>query len=518
MLRTLRASSLATSSTIWFILASLPAASAQMNSTKVTQLNFTQHGLPIGSAPYNNGASTAVVPGDFNNDGILDVVTINAPPNEHTVSFFRGLGGGRFASPVTTTLNISSSTADGGPAFAADFNRDGKLDIAVGAGEDCCGVPGPVTILLGNGDGTFQLGTSITPKTSSGPGVAAAIALADFNGDHIPDIAISDGTSGYTWIYTGQGDGLFTLADTQTTGGGSLVAGDFNADGKQDVAFASGIGTGGSTVGVFLGKGNGTLAPPITTTISYVSGLAVGDFYNDRIQSLAVLSSVGPPDGNDTTYVVTARYSSGQLQVGPQNFVAGPGAEGPTFIGGGDLNGDFVDDLFITGGGYDESPFTDYVLGNGDGTFQAPQAAPYDSEGTDFQYPIIRDLNLNSRHDINFAWSNVEDDNGGGDVLVNASATRNCDPPPANKLSANICAPKSGQTIAKTFTFKGAGNAFNGIAKRMELWVDGVKIGQNLEDQLKLTTTLTQGTHTASFVVIDSFDEHTSTSVSFTVK
>ena len=52
----------------------------------------------------------------------------------------------------------------------------------------------------------------------------------------------------------------------------------------------------------------------------------------------------------------------------------------------------------------------------------------------------------------------------------------------------------------------------------MELWVDGAKIGQNLEDQLKLTTTLTQGTHTASFVVIDSFDEHASTSVSFTVK
>jgi hypothetical protein len=517
MPRIARALSLVTSSTFLFILATLMAASAQVNSTEVTKLNYIQHGLPIGNAPYNNGGSSAIVPGDFNNDGILDVVTINAPPNEHTVSFFRGLGGGKFASPVTTTLDISSSTSDAGPAFAADFNQDGMLDIAVGAGEACCGVAGPVTILLGNGDGTFRLGTSITPNTSSGPGVAAAIALADFNGDHKPDIAISDGSSGYTWIYTGNGDGTFTLADTQTTGGSSLVAGDFNADGKQDVAFASGIGTGGSTVGVFLGNGNGTLAPPITATITYVSGMAIGDFYNDRIQSLAVLSSVGPPDGNATTYVVMVRYSNGQLQVGPQNFVAGPVAEGPTFIGGGDLNGDFIDDVFITGGGYNESPFTDYMLGNGNGTFQAPQTAPSDTQGTSFEYPVIRDMNLDSRHDVDFAWSNVEDDNGGGDVLINENAVPNCAPPPANKLSVNICAP-TGQTVDKTFTFKGAGNAFSGIAKRMELWIDNVKVGENLEDQLKVTTTLTPGTHTASFVVVDSFDQHASSSVTFTAK
>jgi hypothetical protein len=112
----------------------------------------------------------------------------------------------------------------------------------------------------------------------------------------------------------------------------------------------------------------------------------------------------------------------------------------------------------------------------------------------------------------------VEDDNGGGDVLINDSATRNCDPPPANKLSANICTPKSGQTVDETFTFKGAGNAFNGFAKRMELWIDGAKIGQNLEDQLNVTTALTKGTHTASFVVIDSFDETASSSVTFTVR
>jgi hypothetical protein len=100
--------------------------------------------------------------------------------------------------------------------------------------------------------------------------------------------------------------------------------------------------------------------------------------------------------------------------------------------------------------------------------------------------------------------------------MVNNSATTNCNPPAANKLSVKICAPTNGQTVGSTFTFKAAGNAFNGIAKRMELWIDGKKIGQNLEDQLKITTTMSAGKHTASFVVVDSFDNYTSSAVSFT--
>ncbi len=116
------------------------------------------------------------------------------------------------------------------------------------------------------------------------------------------------------------------------------------------------------------------------------------------------------------------------------------------------------------------------------------------------------------------AWLNVEDDNGGGDVLINNNARGNCNPPPANALSVNICAPKSGAVVSKTSTFIGAGNAFNGIAKRMELWIDGKKIGQNLEDQLNVTTTLQPGAHTASFVVVDSFDNYNSKSVTFTTE
>ncbi len=522
MFRSTRASSTAPSSTFLltltsFILAGLVAASAQANPTQVTKLTFTQRDLPIGTASYNNGSSSSIITGDFNNDGILDVVTISATPTGDVASFFKGLGGGNFSTtPVNSPINVSNETGIGGPAFGADFNGDGKLDLAIASGPVCCGQSGPVTILLGKGDGTFTQGESIAVSTENGAGAAAAIALADFNGDHKPDIAVSDGVNGYTWIYLGNGDGTFKLADTQKFGGNSLVAGDFNADGKQDVAYASGYESGGDAVGLFLGNGNGTLNPPLVVTGNYNSGLAVGDFYNDRIQSLAVLYTTGPVDGNDTTYVETLRYSNGQLEVGPSTQVTQPVAEGPVNIVGGDLNGDFIDDVFISGGGYYGGPYAEYLIGNGNGSFQAPQNAPYDKQGTTFSYPIIRDLNLDSRHDISMAWLNVEDDNGGGEVLINNGATPNCNPPSAKSLSVNICAPKSGASIAATYTFKGAGNAFSGIAKRMELWIDGKKIGENLEDQLNVTTTLAAGKHTASFVVVDSFDNYTSKSVTFT--
>lgn len=529
MYRSIRASSLASSSTLLlsltsFFLLTVGAAFAQVNSAEVTALKFVQEDLPLGNASSNDGSSNAIVTGDFNNDGILDVVTVNGGTSGITVSFFKGLGGGRFSTtPVNSTLYANTQTPAGGPAFAADFNRDGKLDLAMAAGVGLSSQTGAVTIALGNGDGTFTLGQSFTPPTDNGLGNASTIALADFNGDHIPDIAVSDAISGYTWIYLGKGDGTFSLADSKSSGGGnSVVAGDFNADGKQDVAFTSGTGGSGSVVGVFLGNGNGSLNNPTTVTVtggagsvSGTAGLAVGDFYNDRIQTLAVLYAIGQPDLYSITYLVPLKYSNGELLEGPLNQVTGEVAEGPLYVAGGDLNGDFIFDVFITGGGYYENPLTQYMLGYGNGTFLTPQNAPYDSQGTTFVYPVIRDMNLDSRHDVAIAWSNLVDDNGGGEVAFNANATPNCDPPPANALSVNICEPV---VNGNTYTFKAAGNAFNGIVKRMELWIDGKKVGENLEDQLNVTTTVAPGTHTASFVVVDSFDSYTSKSATFTVK
>jgi hypothetical protein len=489
MHRSVRTSCIVSVSIVAFLLTSLALASAQLNSIS-TPVNFTM--TSIDSGDY---ATDSIISGDFNNDGVLDLVTINVT----SVSFYKGLGGGKYAPAVQQAL--TADYGGGGPIFAADFNGDGKLDLAVSYGY---AGGNSVVILLGNGDGTFKQGTNITV-----PGNANTIALADFNGDHKPDIAVSDGQDNLTWIYLGNGDGTFKLSNTQPYGGYSLVAGDFNADGKQDLAFAS--GNGGSTVGMFLGNGNGTFAAPIIATITWVSSLAVGDFYNNRIQSLVALGGAG---GSGDAYIYSLRYSKGLLYVENQNLIGTFSAGGPYNVTAGDLNGDFKFDIFLSGGNQNSSAFSAYMLGNGNGTFQTLQYPPNNSAGINALFPFIRDLNSDSRHDVGLAWNTMGI--SGAEILIDTNATTNCAPPPANKLSVNICAPTSGQTVGKTFIFRGAGNAFNGIPKRMELWIDGRKIGQDLEDQLRIDATLAPGTHTASFVVVDSFDNYTSKSVTFT--
>src|SRR6266404_1175537 len=136
---------------------SLPASAA---------LTFTATQIASGDT-----YSGSMVSGDFNNDGIVDLVTFNA----YTISFYKGLGGGQYAAPA------DSPFGGGLQSFAADFNLDGKLDLAVADGYN------GVSIYLGNGDGTFRQGTTIMNSAAT----TDSIAVADFNGDHVPDIALN---------------------------------------------------------------------------------------------------------------------------------------------------------------------------------------------------------------------------------------------------------------------------------------------------------------------------------------
>jgi hypothetical protein len=456
------------------------------SSLASAQITFTP-----GSIPSGDTGSHSIVSADFNNDGILDLVTIN----DTTLSFYKGLGSGNYANPINQTI-----PANLGQVVAADFSRHGTPDLAIAG-------PQGIVVLIGNNNGTFTQGININIG-----GKAVSLALADFNGDLLPDIAVSmcpaSGACS-TKVYLGQGNGHFTLSSTLTDGGGPILAGDFDANGHQDIMVST-----ESLVALYLGNGNGLFQAPVVANLS-TNSMAIGDFYGThRIQSVVALTGQFLGGGDFETEIFTLRYSGGKLLVENEQVVQPSTGIPFQFVAAGDLNGDFKDDVFLTGGDVN-GQLSAYVLNNGNATFQPPVDVPI-PQG-DPTAPFIRDLSGDSRHDIGFAWTQIfAPTTGGAGLFHNTNATTNCSLPPANQLVVHICAPTSGQIVGQTFTFIGSGSAANGIAKRIELWIDGKKITQNLEDQFRATVTLTRGNHVASFVVVDSFDNHTAGNVSFT--
>lgn len=160
--------------------------------------------------------------GDFNRDGIVDLAV--ASESDDSISILIGNGDGSFQAPVTYPTGGSADGPTG--LVVADFNGDGKLDIARAAGLDTAGT----AVLLGNGDGTFQP-PHIFGSSSYG------LATGDFNGDGILDLTMGANGVG-TGILTGKGDGTFPqfFNFDFVDAGDNVAVGDFNNDGRLDIA------------------------------------------------------------------------------------------------------------------------------------------------------------------------------------------------------------------------------------------------------------------------------------------
>ena len=174
------------------------------------------------------------------------------------------------------------------------FNRDAIADLAVARHPSDDNSPGgtpTVSILLGNGDGTFR------PGATAGLGLLGPLVVDDFNGDDIADVA--QFARDQVFAALGKGDGSFrTLIIGSAVGGGSsfesgspIAVGDFNSDGRKDVVATSTDVFGVRGVSVLLGWGDGTFQG----TWNYYLGLGAspivspGEFNGDGIQDLAVL-------------------------------------------------------------------------------------------------------------------------------------------------------------------------------------------------------------------------------------
>jgi len=293
----------------------------------------------------NNGAPGAwgVIAGDFNKDGMLDVVTANRGSN--TVTVYLGNGNGTFQAGQQITV----FTGPFGLAVG-DINHDGNLDLIVTS--LFASGSGGIAVLLGNGDGTFQSPTLFT--TDHGQSLAAA--LADVNGDGKLDLIAGDATGGVA-VFLGNGNGTFQapiIYGASLGQIGDIRVADLNGDGALDLIVAN-----ESVVATLLGSGNGTFQSPTSVNVPGSVGTVIGDFDGDGKLD-AVASSFnsatvflkGNGDGTFQSGVTIATSANRGIQIG-------------------DFNGDGKLD-FVTQDQTGQK--LDFYIGNGDGTFQAVQS------------------------------------------------------------------------------------------------------------------------------------------------
>jgi hypothetical protein len=304
-------------------------------------------------APVRFGKSRgpAGVVGDFdgrhyaNGKPILDMALANTGAN--VVSLLLGNGDGTFQAPV----NLPVGSGPGG-VFAGDFGN-GHLDLAVtDSGSN------DVSVLLGRGDGTFE------PAVRYPVGVSPdSIVAGDFTGDGHLDLAVTNAGSTYVSLLLGRGDGTFepqlesTVTDTPTIDHG-LAAADLNGDGHLDLVTAQ---IGPSDISVLLGKGDGTFQPPIRFAVGLGPVAAVsGDFSNSGKRDVASV--------NSTTNEVAVALGAGDgtLQA-PVFYSVG---STPVAIVAGDFNGDGRLDLAVANFASND---VSVLLGLGDGTFRPEQ-------------------------------------------------------------------------------------------------------------------------------------------------
>jgi hypothetical protein len=377
------------SSTLLFILVALysaASATAQTVTFRGTQLQT--------GGQYQTAA-------DFNGDGKIDLAVAGLQ-----LEVLMGNGDGSFQPAVKYAVANGFKSIPQG-ITTADFNGDNKLDVALSLND-----PIEVGLLLGNGDGSFQ---PLTRFPTNATGLPTSLVAADFNRDGRLDVMTSDEYSCNTGpcvitrtvtLFAGNGDGTLQTPLQIDVGVAptKLAVGDFDRNGIVDVAIAAGLGK----VFILLGNGDGTFTElpeiPIMQQVDNTD-VAVGDFNGDTVQDLVIAIDAESKFG--------ILLGNGDGTFAPLSIIVDLDQQRPASLTLGDINRDGKQDIVIghsycCAGRLDMGAFG-VMLGNGNGTFQtiARYIVPANGRiGLSGWHPVVADFNGDSKPDVAMGFTN----------------------------------------------------------------------------------------------------------------
>ncbi|MGI4871848.1 MAG: FG-GAP-like repeat-containing protein [Janthinobacterium lividum] len=367
-----------------------PAAFGQTFATVVT--------YPAG----NNANPLSLALADVNNDGKRDIITANN--GSSVVGVLLGSGTGTFAAVTTTSAGTNTGPYD---IAVADVNADGKLDVLTANYNTS-----NVSVLLGNGNGGFAAAVTYSTGAGSQP---FGLAVADVNADGKPDIISANTYSQSVGVLLGNGNGTFaavTAIPTGTSAPNKVAVADVNADGKPDIISANGNG---NLLGVLLGNGNGTFQAFATTALgasNSPSSLALADLNADGKLDVVVTISYGGTSGGGTVGVLLGNgngtfASLASYGTGSSSF--------PNSVAVADVSGDGKPDIITANAG---NYSAGVLVNNGNGTFKAVTTFLAGSSNNPMPYGVaVADVNGDNKPDV--VTSNVSTNTVS--VLLNTS-------------------------------------------------------------------------------------------------
>jgi hypothetical protein len=288
---------------------------------------------------------------DFHGDGHLDAML---PDFRFNFTYLQGYGDGSFRSALNYYSTGGGAHATSVGIASGDFNGDGIPDFVIGNANDS-GLTGGITVFISKADGSMEPGVTYT-NTAVPTAQLQYVAVADFNGDGKLDIAATDGVNGGVQIFTGNGDGTFTVGatyptDTVTATTLGIVAADFNGDAHPDIAVVNQTGATTADVGVLLNNKSGAFGAPTNYSLSTVAlEITAADLGNKHSDLIVPLFGTGNTSTTAGKAVAVLLGKGDGTFAAPSDFSLVNGANTfyqPVDAAIGDLNGDGKPDLIV---------------------------------------------------------------------------------------------------------------------------------------------------------------------------